>query len=145
MKKLSRSFLRVGGIIDLVCAGMCFFGVIVFALLASPIFTDIFVKGIESGNVQTSSNDTPEQIVFVLQLVFLGLSITFAFLIGCLVVAAIFSFKALNNYNRKMLITNIVLGFVMGSNFSAAAGILGLIALAREDRNKARSNIIDAE
>ena len=71
-------------------------------------------------------------------MLFLGFAVGFALLVTCFIVAAVFSFKAINNYTKKMLITNIVLGFVMGSNFSAAAGILGVIALAREARNEAQ-------
>ena len=138
MKRLSKSFLRVGGIIDIVMAGCFFIAVIVFAILASPIFTDIFVKAFEDGSAHSSASGTPEQLTFALQLVFMGLAIGFTFGVACGIVGAIFSFKAVKFYTRKMLITNIVLGSCIGSGFSTAAGILGVIALAREARNEAR-------
>ena len=138
MKRLSKSFLRVGGIIDFVLAGSFFIAVIVFGILASPLFTDVLVKGIEEGNITSSIEATPEQAAFAIQLIFLGLAVGFLFVVAFAIVAAIFSFKAVNNYTRKMLITNIVLGSCIGSGFSTAAGILGVIALAREARNESR-------
>lgn len=138
MKRLSKTFLRVGGIVDFVVAGSLFITVIVFAILASPLFTDILVEGFEEGANHTSFPGTPEEQAFAIQMLFLGFAVGFALLVACFIVAAVFSFKAINNYTKKMLITNIVLGFVMGSNFSAAAGILGVIALAREARNEAQ-------
>lgn len=145
MKRLSKTFLRVGGIIDIVVAGSFLIAAIIFAVLASPVFTDVFVRGFENGTAQTSASGTPEEKAFAVQIVFLTLAIVFFTVVGCGIVGSVFSFKAAANYNRKMLITNIVLGFVLGSKFSSAGGILGVIALAREERNKARSNIIDAE
>ena len=144
MKRLSKTFLRVGGIIDFVIAGSFFIAVIVFAILASPLFTDVLVKGIEDGNITSSIEVTPEQAAFGIQLVFLGLAVGFSFVVACAVVAAIFSFKAVNNYTKGMLITNIVLGSCIGSGFSTAAGILGVIALARENRTASRQAKIEA-
>lgn len=144
MKRLSKTFLRVGGIIDFVIAGCFFIAVIVFAILASPLFTDVLVKGIEDGNITSSIEVTPEQAAFGIQLVFLGLAIGFVFVVACAIVAAIFSFKAVNNYTKGMLITNIVLGSCIGSGFSTAAGILGVIALAREARTASHQAKIEA-
>ena len=144
MKRLSKSFLRVGGIIDIVIAASMFITVIVFAILASPVFTDALVKGFENGTAHTAAPGTPEEQAFAVQIVFLGLAVGFSFIVVGAIIASIFSFKAVKNYNKGMLIANIVLGFACGSKFSAAAGILGTIALARENRNASRQEVVDA-
>ena len=61
--------------------------------------------------------------------------------------AAIVAFKAQkeNEPNKKILIANIILGYLSGCYYSLAGAIVGLIQNAREERRNKKAQVVDAQ
>ena len=78
---------------------------------------------------------TAEQVVYVWQLLIISSATAFVWLGVMCIVDAVISKKAMDNPSKGHYIACIVLG-AMSTDFSVVGGILGLIALSKENKTK---------
>ena len=141
MRKLSNTFLLVGGIISIVLAACLLLSAIIMFIGATPACGDLLAKLVDK--IPNKGDASTEDIVKAIQLAFV-VSGVFCIFMGALAIPSIVvSFKARQNPTANLLICNIVFGLLCGSEFNAAGGILGLIRNKREERNKNR--VVDAQ
>lgn len=138
MRKLSNTFLTVNMIFGFVFLAL-------FVGLATMMFVfaslkDVIMEGIQNGSIRTNSDD-PETALLIAQSVLIIVGVTFLiFGILCLP-SAIVSASARNSKSKGKFIAAIVLSAVSLTYFGVAGGVLGILAINRENR----SNIIDAQ
>ena len=145
MKRLARTFIRVGGILAIVFAACFVLAMVVFIVLATPVFTQVLVDGFSSGNFTSDIPGTPEEKALAVQITFGVMAGIYALVAGFGLASAIVSFKALKEDRKGLYIANIVFGILSGSSFNTAGGVLGTIALTRQERRDRRNNIVDAK
>ena len=146
MKRIARTLIRVGGILAIVWAACFALAMVVFIVLATPVFTQTLVDGLSNEQIQSTFPGTPEEQALAIQIMFATMAVAFGLVAGFGLASAIVSFKCLKEDNRKGLyIANIVFGLLSSSYLNAAGGILGTIALTRQERRDRRNKIIDAK
>lgn len=146
MKRIARTLIRVGGILAIVYAACFALAMVVFIVLATPVFTQTLVDGLSSAKFQSDIPGTPEEQALAIQIMFGCMAFAFALLAGFGLASAIVSFKCLKEDNKKGLyIANIVFGILSGSSLNTAGGVLGTIALTRQERRDRRNNVVDAQ
>ena len=143
MKRLSRTFIRIGGILAIVYAACFALCMVVFIVLATPVFTGVLVEGFTSGKATSDIPGTPEEKAAAIQIVFGVLAAVFAFLSGFGIASATVAFKALKQDSKGLYITNIVFGILSGSMLNTAGGVLGTLALSRQEIRDRRQKIVD--
>ena len=146
MKRIARTLIRVGGILAIVYAACFALAMVVFIVLATPVFTGVLVDGLSSGYNQSSFPGTPEEQALAIQIMFGCMAFAFALLAGFGLTSAIVSFKCLKEDNKKGLyITNIVFGILSGCYLNTAGGVLGVIALTKQERRDRLNKVVDAQ
>ena len=140
MKRLSRTFLNVGIVISWIAVGvLAFTGLVCIIAGVLPPIHDAIRTGIENGNVQSDFPDADTAIAFYIAVMVTSGVVCLMF-IPLPIINAVLSKKALTNPTRGLYISCMIFGSI-NSKFTLAGGILGMIALARENRRKA--NIIE--
>lgn len=142
MRKLSNTFLLVGGILAFVYVGL--FAIIgtVFVVMGTPVFTN-FIQQYVTEHPEVSDL-SPEQAAQLFAIIFISCGVTMYIIAAFCVPSGIVALKARQNPTHGMLVANIVFGVLAGTAFNIAGGVLGLIRNNREERN-ARNNVIDAK
>ena len=140
MRKVSNILLLVGGICAIVCAVSLLVTAIVFFVGGSSVLSNFLTPILEKEGV----ND-PEKVTLIIQLCSIFMGIFFLLMAIFAVPSAIVSFAAQKKPTKGLLIANIILGYLSGSSYNMAGGIVGLIANAREERKAKNSNVVDAQ
>ena len=134
MKKLSKVFLTIAGILHIVCAVSYFIISAVLMVFCIIYFaTGSFFLYKYYGDAEA---ETAAAVILILVILYFILSFV---LIGygiASIVGSRLTFKALNAPDKKGLITAIVFGGLFGVEFGVAGGIIGLIALNKEGSPK---------
>ena len=142
MKRIARTLIRVGGILGIVYAACFALAMVVFIVLATPVFTETLVNGLNNETIQSAFPGTPEQQALAIQIMFGVMAGGFAIAAGFSLASAVISFKCLKEDRKGLYIANIVFG-LLGTSFNAAGGILGTIAITRQERRDRRNHIVD--
>ena len=141
--KVSKVLMTVGAILEIVAAVSVFICSIVFFVLAAPALKEFVLDLINRGviHVQNNTGVSNEDILTIVQGIFIAVGVTLLLLVPLFVVAAVIGFKGREPKDRGILIANIVFGAITSEYFLLVAGILGVIFF-----NKRRQpNVIDAE
>ena len=129
LRKISEVFLIVGEVFSFVYMATFLIMSIVFFIAGSPLCTDLIVKGIEEGRINSSvGGGTPEEMATYVQLIFVLLAITFVIWAVLTLVNALIAIKARKTPSKSLYVANIVLGLLSCVEFNLVGGILGLIA-----------------
>ena len=131
MKKASKIFFLVGGILSFIVAILFLTLGILFFTFSSDTFKDILLEGLRNGTIQTTLSGSEEEIVIAIQIIFRTLGVTFLVLTALPIVNAIFAFIARKRENKALYILNIVFGFMSDVIVNAIGGIFGLISLKK--------------
>ena len=144
MKRIGRTFIRVGGILAIVYAACFALAMVVFIVLATPVFKQVLIDGLDNETIQSTFPGETEQQALAIQIMFGIMAAAFG-LVACFGLAsAIVSFKTLKEDNKKGLyIANIVFGILSGVYFNTAGGVLGTIAISRQERRDRLNKIVD--
>lgn len=140
LKRFSRIFLLIGGILGYVygaCLALC---AVVFYVLATPMVIEPLKEAIADGRINGPEGASPEVAVTAVQIIFLTTAIILTIWVVLCFLSAVFAFKARNQGDKKSYILNMVFGLISGTEFNVAGGILGYIA-----ETKRKPNVIDAE
>ena len=144
MRKISKIFLLVGGIYAIVCAFSFVICSIIFFAGMNPALAD-YLKEL----LARAGAPDPDKIVALI----LGYSILLGvlMLISAIVCipSAVVAFKAqkTDEPTKKILVVNIILGYLSGSFYNMVGGIIGLIQNGREERRakKEQAKVVDAQ
>lgn len=134
MKRASDILLKISYIFGLVMGILLlvsFVPTICIAFL--PEAREAFIQVLENNGADFG--DDPEAIALIVQLSIVCYSLVFVFLGTLCIVDAVISKKALNEPSKNRYIACIILG-AMSVEFSLIGGILGLVALNRENNRK---------
>ena len=145
MRKLSNSFLLVGMIICYVCLGILAICGITFTILGTPIMENAWREAFRTASQNGAANGSEDAFVIAMSVTFLTTGIIFLILAAFCVPAAICNGKARKEEERGSYVAAIVFNALCGSGFGLAGAILGIIALARKERNDRRNNVVDAK
>jgi len=129
MKRASKVLLTVGAIYSLVISIVFVLCMITFIVLSLPFFADVIRQGIESGEITTNMESVDAAIIFV-QAMYITSAVVFGILAIFGFINSSFAFKGAKEQSRKLLILNIVFGFLSCVEINAVGGILGLVALS---------------
>ena len=134
MKKASNILLKIAHIFGLVMGILLLISFIPMILVACmPEVRDAVIQMMQENGAEFG--DDTEYIVTLYQVMIVVYSMLFVYLgIMCIVDAAIAS-KAMTEPSRGRYIACIILG-AMSTDFSLVGGILGLIALNKENKQK---------
>ena len=141
MRKLSNTFLTIGGILSFVFVGLFIVLAIVCFVVSSPVGTDLVKDWV--ANHPEQSDLTPEQAAKLFSAAFVACGILFLFISAFAVPSGIVAFKAKQKPTHGILVANIVFGALSGTSFNIAGGILGLIRNNREERNARNNKVVD--
>lgn len=145
MKRLARTFIRIGGILAIVFAACFALAMVVFIVLATPVFTQVLVDGFSSGNFTSDLPGTPEEKALAVQIIFGVMAAVYGLVAGFGLASALVSFKALKSDSKGLYIANIVFGILSCSSFNTAGGVLGVIAITKQERRDRLNKVVDAE
>ncbi len=133
--RLSRIFYRISYVFSIVETVICSLAILIINIIFPWILASNNwpITDPNTGRVMTSD-------VFIILEVIYTLILSICLL--CSIMTLIYSSKGLKNPNKRIHICSIVWGAIGGLGFSVAAGILGLVTLARAGNE---SNIKDVE
>ena len=136
MKRVANILLLVGGIIGIVLAVTYFVTAIVYFILSSPVFAETLIEGLRNGTITTDfkGGDLAEAVVYV-QAAFATVAIVFISLVPFTVASAIICFVGRKKQSMPLYIANIVFGVLGSTIVNTVAGVLGVIATAKERRD----------
>ena len=143
MRRISRTMLMVGMVFAFISIGVCLLAAIGFIVTACiPAMQDVWLKIAEEAHMES-----PDAFAIFMTSMLITFGVVMIFIAGLSIPTAVVAKKARSQEepSNGILIANIVLGFVCGTYFSVAGGILGFIANKRIERNRRRENIIDAK
>ena len=127
MRKASQILFLVGGIMSLACALGYLISAIVFIVLGSPALTQPLLDLYNEGKITTDISGTPEEIIHILQIIFMVFGICMIFPVVFSIVSAVVAFKARKVQSRGLFIVNIVFAIMGGVIVNAVGGVLALI------------------
>ena len=133
MRRLSNIFLLVGGICAILCAVAYFFTAIIFFMAGIPAIADYIRTGLEYAGVPE-----PDKIVTIIQACSIALGVFMLIMMGICIPSIVVAFKAQRKPEKKLLILNIVFGYLSGSTYNMVGGILGLIYNKKLERKQVR-------
>ena len=146
MRKLSNSFLLVGMIICYVSLGILAITAISFIILGTPIMENAWREAFRAASQNGSAGaESEDAFVIGMSATFISLGIVFLIIAALCIPAAICNGKARREEERGTYVAAIVFNAICGSGFGLAGAILGIIALARKERNDKRNNVVDAK
>lgn len=122
VQKTSKVFYKVGFILSIIAIVA-----LVILMITIPSAYGQTVKD-ASGKVYTAEEVATAIAVY---------EVIFAFLLAHNIVNIVVSVKARNHPTKTLHILGIIFGVASGVEFSAVGGILGLVALSKENANKA--------
>ncbi len=122
VQKTSKVFYKVGFILSIIAIVA-----LVILMITIPSAYGQTVKD-PSGKVYTAEEVATAIAVY---------EVIFAFLLAHNIVNIVVSVKARNHPTKTLHILGIIFGVASGVEFSAVGGILGLVALSKENANKA--------
>ena len=136
MQKASRILLLVATIVSTVVGALLLACVpALFVLGVSPTIANMLRDAINSGEIKNDPNVPVDTAILILQIVFIVTAVVLLTIGVCAVITAIISSKTRKNPTRGLYIACIVTG-ALSTDFSIVAGILGLITLSKQERNK---------
>ena len=136
MQKASRILLLVATIVSTVVGALLLACVpALFVLGVSPAIANMLRDAINSGEIKNDPNVPVDTAILILQIVFIVTAVVLLTIGVCAVINAIISSKTRKNPTRGLYIACIVTG-ALSTDFSIVAGILGLITLSKQERNK---------
>lgn len=138
MRKLSNTFLTVNMIFGFVFLAL-FVGLAMMMFVFASL-KDVIMEGIQNGSIHTNSDD-PETALLIAQSVLISVGVTFLIFGMLCLPSAIVSASARNSKSKGKFIAAIVLSALSLTYFGVAGGVIGILAINRENR----SNIIDAQ
>ena len=138
MRKLSNTFLTVNMIFGFVFLAL-FVGLAMMMFVFASL-KDVIMEGIQNGSIRTNSDD-PETALLIAQSVLISVGVTLLIFGMLCLPSAIVSASARNSRSKGKFIAAIVLSAISLTYFGVAGGVLGILAINRENR----SNIIDAQ
>lgn len=138
MRKLSNTFLTINMIFGFVFLAL-FVGLAMMMFVFASL-KDVIMEGIQNGSIRTNSDD-PETALLIAQSVLISVGVTFLIFGMLCLPSAIVSASARNSKSKGKFIAAIVLSAISLTYFGVAGGVLGILAINRENR----SNIIDAQ
>lgn len=132
MKRASNTFYKVSIIISIICIVLFAIGLIyISASFSAALAGNLVVRDAKGMAYSKDTIVTALVLYDTIFTVMLALSIT----------NLVISKKARNNPSKKLHIAAIVFGVLSGVEFSAVAGILGLVALSKEPKEA----VVDVE
>ena len=135
MKRASNILLKIAHIFGIVMAVFCFITAVSWIIISfMPEMRDALVQTFEENGVDFGELSA-EQVVFVGQLIIASCAVAFLYLGIVCIVDAVVSKKAMDNPTKGRLIACMILG-LMCTDFSFVGGLLGIFALAKENRQK---------
>lgn len=136
MQKASKTLLLVATIVSTV-VGALIIALVPFLIVlgVSPTIANMLREAINSGEIKNDSSIPVDTVILILQTIFIVTGVMLAVVGGCCVVNAVIASKTRRAPTRNLYIACIVTG-ALSTNFSLVAGILGLIALSRQQRNQ---------
>ncbi len=138
MRKLSNTFLTVNMIFGFVFLAL-FVGLAMMMFVFASL-KDVIMEGIQNGSIHTNADD-PETALLIAQSVLISVGVTFLIFGMLCLPSAIVSASARNSKSKGKFIAAIALSALSLTYFGIAGGVLGILAINRENR----SNIIDAQ
>ena len=137
MLKSCRVLLRVATILGTICGALILACVPAFFIIGfSSTIRDMLVEAMNDGTITVNANDLPyEKVAIVFQAMFVFLGFVLLIIGAMCVINAIIASKTRNEPTRKRYIACIVTG-ALTTDFSLVAGILGLICLNKQERQK---------
>ena len=138
MRKLSNTFLTVNMIFGFVFLAL-FVGLAMMMFVFASL-KDVIMEGIQNGSIHTNADD-PETALLIAQSVLISVGVTFLIFGMLCLPSAIVSASARNSKSKGKFIAAIALSALSLTYFGVAGGVLGILAINRENR----SNIIDAQ
>ena len=141
MRRLSNTFLTIGAVLAFVFAGVLILTSIIFFVIGSPAFAEMFREGLEE-NANYSGEDI-NTAVLAFQLAFTICGVAFI-MVGVLrIPSGVIAILAKKNPTKGLLIANIVLGALCGCYFNIAGGVIGLIYNGKLARREVK--VVDAQ
>ncbi len=132
LKRLSKTFYKVSTILSIVMIALTAVAIVVVGLCFGLAIAEGMTIKDAYGNAYDES---------MLLTVLITYEVLLVFALAHTIVNLVVSKKAFANPSKTLHILGIVFGLASGVEFSTAAGILGLIALAKENRNQ----VVDVE
>ena len=121
VQKTSKVFYKVGFILSIIAIVA-----LVILMISLPAAWGQSIKD-STGKVYTADQVATAIAVY---------EVVFAFLLAHNIVNIVVSVKARNHPTKTLHILGIIFGIASGVEFSAVGGILGLVALSKENANK---------
>lgn len=136
MKRASNIVLLVGQIFGIVMSVVCFLTAIsCFVCAGIPELRDALVEVFENNGVDFGNFDAETLVLFIQSLIIT--SGVMMILLGVVsIIDAVMAAKAIKEPTKGRLIACIILG-LFSTDITVVGGILGLIALGKEERRKA--------
>ena len=135
MRRLSNTFLLVGGILSFVLLGCFVLAAIGCFLFNIPMIVDLVREAL----LQVMTPEAANKTIMAIQAGSIASGVFFLLFAALCIPSGVVAMKARNNPSRGLLVANIVFGLISCAEFNAAGGILGLIRNAREERNQRRA------
>lgn len=136
MQKTSRTLLLVATIVSTVVGAIILALVPVLIILGvSPTISNMLREAIANGEIKNDSSVSADTAVLIIQTIFIVTGVILTVVGGCCVVNAVIASITRRAPTRNLYIACIVTG-ALSTDFSLVAGILGLIALSRQERNQ---------
>lgn len=127
MRKASKILFLVGGILSFVNAFAFLIVTVTFIIIGSPLLTQAFIDGLESGQIHSDIAGTPEEVARIIQMAFFFIGIGYLFPAIFAIVSGIVALKARKVKSRTIYILNIIFGFMGGVVVNSVGGIFALI------------------
>ncbi|HHT67127.1 MAG TPA: hypothetical protein GX010_02745 [Erysipelotrichaceae bacterium] len=143
MNKLAKIFLTINGILGVFLCIALTITTATFFIFTLPAANDLIIAAAEEGLFDALAVETVEELLTVLRLIFSFFTFLFILLLAFAVVSTVVSFKAIDAKSKSLYIANIVFGALTSSGFGVAGGIIGLIALNKENNQNYVDNPID--
>lgn len=136
MQKASKTLLLVATIVSTV-VGALIIALVPFLIVlgVSPTIANMLREAINSGEIKNDSSIPVDTVILILQTIFVVTGVILALLGASCVVNAIISSKARRAPTRNLFVACIITG-ALSTNFSLVGGILGLIALSKQESTK---------
>ena len=127
MKKAGNILLIISGVFAIISAVGCLIGGIVMLVMSGPSFFDKIVALVESGEIHSSHQGTPEEIAAFIQFVFMVCGIVCMTEVGFCSACGVVAFLGKKKETEGLYIANIILGVLSGSIFAIVGGVLGIV------------------
>lgn len=128
MKKASKILFLIGGIYSIVSAATFLLLAVMFIVIGILANPDVISEGLLNGTITSDVTNDPVELSNIVRLVMFINSGMFLLFMGLTTANAIVSFKAKNEDNKTLFVSNIVLGIISQTIINLVGGIFALIA-----------------